>query len=76
MHIEQFVCDTVENEALSVVSGIVSIDLLAEEIIREWEKKRTSGKDEGKNVERKETFRLWQQRWDESRKGVWTKELI
>lgn len=31
---------TVSNEALSVVAGIVPIDLLVEERIRVWEKKK------------------------------------
>lgn len=62
---------TVSAEAAAVVARVIPIDLLLIERDRTFDKNK-----EEKIRERENTIYSWQQRWDLSTKGIWTKTLI
>jgi exonuclease III len=62
---------TVSTAALLVIAGTPPIDLLARER-NEIHKKGVKKKKE----EREKTYEKWQERWDGSKEGAWTRKLI
>lgn len=62
---------TVSLAAVQVLAGTTPIDLLVRERALLYEK----GKEEKANIQ-EETLRLWQERWEVSTKGEWTRRLI
>jgi hypothetical protein len=62
---------TVSTATLLVIAGTPPIDLLARER-NEIHKKGVKKKKE----EREKTYEKWQERWDRSKEGAWTRKLI
>lgn len=62
---------TISNDAMAVISGTIPLDLLLEERARNF-KMNTQEKE----TEREKTMNLWQERWNNSTNGAWTRTLI
>ena len=62
---------TVSDEAAGVISGMLPIDIIANERSRLWH-----GSSDSRLVVRAESLSEWQRRWDLSEKGRWTHRLI
>lgn len=71
---------TVSDEAAFVISGMIPIDILADEMKRVYSRNEVSRlPNERRNVKREErsnSLIIWQNRWDVSTKGRWTYRLI
>ncbi|KAI5751823.1 hypothetical protein M8J77_011204 [Diaphorina citri] len=62
---------TTSTEALTVISGVIPIDLILEERAITFQKSK-----EDKERQRENTIQKWQARWSGSTKGAWTRKLI
>lgn len=62
---------TISTEAVTVISGIIPLDLMLEERAKTFLMSK-----EGKDREREITLAKWQFRWDNGVKGAWTRTLI
>lgn len=69
---------TVSRDAAHVISGLLPIEILAEEYSRRYQR-RTQGlveADDSRTREREKSLQRWQAKWDSSEKGRWTHQLI
>lgn len=69
---------TTSEEAAYVISGMIPLDILADEATRLYERKRSGEQNTMgiRKLEREQSLRLWQSRWERSLKGRWTFKLI
>ena len=69
---------TVSRDAAHVISGILPIEVLAEEHKRLYEGRtlKQENADDCRKRERQKSLERWQEQWDSSEKGRWTHELI
>lgn len=73
---------TISDEAAFVLAGMIPIDLLADEMSRIYNRRRSNADNSLVNIkwikseEREITMVRWQNRWDISSKGRWTNILI
>ena len=67
---------TVSDDAAFVISGMMPIDILADEMTNIYNAKSTSPLSQTKNAERERSLNRWQERWERSGKGRWTHRLI
>ena len=69
---------TVSRDAAHVISGLLAIEILAEEQrgIYQHRSQRQSDTDHRRKRERQKSLQRWQAQWDSSEKGRWTHLLI
>ena len=69
-------CRTISTEALQVIAGVISIDLLVEVRARDYKKRK--GRDEASNERTivREAIEKWQERWQKTPKGRTTFEFF
>lgn len=67
---------TVSREAAHVISGILPIEILAEEYRRLYRIRKQGNADDCRKRERQKSLERWQAHWDNSEKGRWTHQLI
>ena len=75
---------TVSGEALCVLAGVPPLDLLAEERLQEWKRRKNERVRESslapsitcKEKARKDLMQAWCERWRQTEKAAWTRRLI
>ncbi|KAJ3640617.1 hypothetical protein Zmor_027169 [Zophobas morio] len=75
---------TVSGEALCVLAGVPPLDLLAEERLQEWKRRKNERVRESnsapsvacKGEARKDLMQAWCERWRQTEKAAWTRRLI
>ncbi|CAD7080109.1 unnamed protein product [Hermetia illucens] len=67
---------TVSDDAAFVISGMMPIDILADEMANIYHAKPISPLLQTKKAERERSINRWQERWERSGKGRWTHRLI
>ena len=69
---------TVSRDAAHVISGLLPIEILAEEQRRIYQHRsqRQSDADDCRKRERQKSLQRWQAQWDSSEKGRWTHQLV
>lgn len=66
---------TVSTQAIMVVAGMIPVHLLAKERQKLY-KLTKEGKEVNKQDHRVNTYKEWQNEWDQAKKGRWTHRLI
>ncbi|XP_030764847.1 uncharacterized protein LOC115889073 [Sitophilus oryzae] len=65
---------TISTDAVLVIAGLIPLHFAAEEKRELYVKAEIN--DEVKNHQRRDTYQIWQEEWDTSDKGRWTRKLI
>lgn len=67
---------TVSEPEIMVITGITPIELMAEERKQIYINKAIEGRENAKSSAQQNTMRIWQERWENEKRGRWTFKLI